>query len=46
MRLYLADEKKNAKQELAVKDKIVSYLNGKPGIHIFSPINDNFVPSI
>ena len=46
MRLYLSDEKKNAAQELAVKKKIISYLDGKPGIHIFSPINDKFIPSV
>lgn len=46
MRLYLSDEKKNAAQELAVKKKIISYLDGKPGIHIFSPINDKFIPLI
>ena len=46
MRLYLSDEKKNAEKELAVKKKIISYLDGKPGIHIFSPINDKFIPSI
>jgi cysteine desulfurase len=38
---YLSDEKKNAREELAVKAKIFLF-DGKPGIHIFSPINDKF----
>lgn len=46
MRLYLSDEEKNAKQELALKEKITSYLDGKPGIHVFSPISEKFIPSI
>lgn len=46
MRLYLADEKQNAEKESAVKLKIIDYLEGKPGIHIFSPMDNNFVPSI
>ena len=46
MRLYLEDEKQNAKKEATVKTKIIDYLKDKPGLHIFSPMNDNFVPSI
>lgn len=46
MRLYLENEEKNAEQEAKVKNKIVDYLKDKPGIQIFSPVSDNFVPSI
>lgn len=46
MRLYLEDEKQNAARELAVKERIIDYLKDKPGLHIFSPVSENFVPSI
>ena len=46
MRLYLEDERKNAKQESQVREKIMTYLKDKPGIHIFSQDNEKFVPSI
>ena len=46
MRLYLEDEKQNAKQESQVREKIMTYLKDKPGIHIFSQDNDKFAPSI
>lgn len=46
MRLYLENEEKNAEQEAKVKNKIVDYLKDKPGIQIFSPVSDKFVPSI
>ena len=46
MRLYLENEEKNAEQEAKVKNKIVDYLKDKPGLQIFSPVSDKFVPSI
>ena len=46
MRLYLANEKDYVARENQIKEKIINYLSHKPGIHIFSPINDNFVSSI
>lgn len=46
LRLYLADESENARREEAVKAKITAYLKDKPGIHIFSQDNADFVPSI
>ncbi|QNQ83407.1 cysteine desulfurase [Lactobacillus sp. PV037] len=46
MRLYLENEEKNAQREASVKNRIVDYLKDKPGIQIFSPVSENFVPSI
>lgn len=46
MRLVLTDEKAKADKEAAIKVKIVDYLQKKPGIKIFSPVNDNFAPHI
>lgn len=46
MRLYLDNEVQNEKNEAQIKAKIISYLKGKPGIEIFSPISKKFVSSI
>lgn len=42
MRLVLDDEAKKANREAAIKAKIVDYLQDKPGIKIFSPVNAGF----
>ena len=46
VRLLLENEQEKAAREAAIKEKIVNYLKGKPGITIFSPVNDNFAPHI
>ena len=46
MRLLLADEKTKAARQQAIKQKIVDYLTGKPGITIFSPVDADFTPHI
>lgn len=46
MRLLLENENEKANRELAIKTRIVNYLEDKPGIHIFSPVKDNFAPHI
>ena len=46
VRLLLENEQEKAAREAAIKEKIVNYLQGKPGITIFSPVNDNFAPHI
>lgn len=46
MRLLLADEKEKAAKQAAIKQKIVDYLAGKPGITIFSPVSPDFTPHI
>ena len=46
MRLVLTDEKTKADKEAAIKAKIVDYLQGKPGITIFSPVSEDFAPHI
>ena len=46
VRLLLENEQEKAAREAAIKEKIVNYLQGKPGITIFSPVNNNFAPHI
>ncbi|KRN14751.1 aminotransferase [Lactobacillus gigeriorum DSM 23908 = CRBIP 24.85] len=46
IRLLLTDETEKASHEAAIKAKIVSYLESKPGIDIFSPISEDFAPHI
>ncbi|RMC41325.1 cysteine desulfurase [Lactobacillus sp. ESL0233] len=46
IRLLLANEKSNAVKEETIKDRIVNYLQDKPGIKIFSPVNAGFTPHI
>lgn len=46
VRLLLENEPEKAAREAAIKEKIVNYLQGKPGITIFSPVDDNFAPHI
>lgn len=46
MRLVLTDESQKAAKEQAIKDKILSYLQTKPGIDIFSPSNPDFAPHV
>lgn len=46
MRLYLEDEKANYDRELEIKTYISNYLKDKPGIHVFSPVKEDFAPSI
>ena len=46
VRLLLENEQEKAAREAAIKKKIVNYLQGKPGITIFSPVDDNFAPHI
>lgn len=46
LRLDLADEAANAKRQLAIKERIVNYLQDKPGITIFSPMSKDFAPHI
>lgn len=46
IRLLLTDEKQKADREEAIKEKIINYLQDKPGIKIFSPANKDFAPHI
>ena len=46
VRLLLENEREKAQREIAIKAKIEKYLQDKPGITIFSPLNDNFAPHI
>lgn len=46
IRLLLTDEAEKAAREQAIKTKIAGYLQDKPGITIFSPLNDGFAPHI
>ncbi|MDF7638791.1 cysteine desulfurase family protein [Lactobacillus sp. ESL0791] len=46
IRLLLNDEAEKADKEAAIKAKIVQYLQDKPGIKIFSPVNTGFAPHI
>ena len=46
VRLLLENEQEKAAREAAIKEKIVNYLQDKPGITIFSPVNENFAPHI
>lgn len=45
-RLVLTGESEKAARETAIKRRISDYLAGKPGIHIFSPMQDNFAPHV
>ena len=45
-RLLLENESEKAERENAIKEKIINYLQDKPGIDIFSPISDKFAPHI
>ncbi len=45
-RLVLTSESEKAARETAIKRRISDYLAGKPGIHIFSPMQDNFAPHV
>lgn len=46
MRLYLANEAEKAARQAEIKARIVHFLQSKPGITIFSPVNRNFAPHI
>lgn len=46
IRLLLANEEQKANLELAIKQKIVNYLQDKPGIKIFSQNSADFAPHI
>lgn len=46
VRLLLTDEKEKAAREEKIKEKIISFLQDKPGIEIFSPDQANFAPHI
>ena len=46
VRLLLDNEEEKANREEAIKEKIINYLQDKPGIDIFSPAQKNFAPHI
>lgn len=46
IRLLLEDEEQKAAKEAEIKTKIAKYLKDKPGITIFSPVDENFAPHI
>ncbi|MCI1466259.1 MAG: cysteine desulfurase [Lactobacillus sp.] len=46
MRLYLDDEPAKAASQRAIKERIINYLQDKPGITIFSPAEQDFAPHI
>ncbi|MCI1290055.1 MAG: cysteine desulfurase [Lactobacillus sp.] len=46
MRLYLTDEPAKAAKQQAIKQRIVEYLQDKPGVTIFSPVAHDFAPHI
>lgn len=46
VRLLLENEPQKATKEEAIKQRIVDYLKDKPGIDIFSPVNEGFAPHI
>lgn len=46
IRLLLENEPEKAAKEEAIKEKIIDYLQDKPGIKIFSPANAGFAPHI
>lgn len=46
LRLLLDNEQKKAKQQSEIKQKIYDYLDGKPNITIFSPIDEHFSPHV
>ncbi len=46
LRLELDNESQNVKRQAEIKAKIVSYLQGKPGITLFSPVSSLFAPHI
>lgn len=46
LRLLLTDEPEHAQNQTAVKQTIYDYLATKPGITIFSQMNENFAPHV